>query len=547
VIPACEHVRRACRRHLDDLLRMGAEDYPYTFDEDKARSVCRFLELLPHTKGKWARTSDPLRLEPWQVFILASVFGWVKKETGLRRFLIVYIEVPRKNGKSHLSAGVGLYMLTSDGEHGAEVYSGATTEKQAWEVFRPAHQMAERTEAFREAFGVEMMAKNLSVPANGSRFEPVIGKPGDGASPSCAIVDEFHEHATDDLFETMLTGMGAREQPLMWVITTAGADTAGPCYALRSDAVQMLEGSAPRDELFSLIYTIDEGDDWTAEESLRKANPNYNVSVDGEFLKRQVRDAVQTSRRQNVTKTKHLNVWVGAREAFMNMEYWNAAADPSLRQEDFAGETCYVGLDLASKVDIASAVKVFRRTIDTEGGSEDHYYLFGRHYLPEDRIDQTDNRHYQGWVIDGHLRATGGNVIDHDEIMADLESDGRLHRIAAVGYDPWSATQLAVNLEKVGIPTLEIMQSVKSLSDPMKWLEALTLSGRLHHDGNPAMSWMVSNVTARVDANDNVFPRKERAENKIDGAVAAIIALSVAMREQPRVVMPRIRTLEATS
>ena len=215
LIPACRLVQLACERHLADLDRQEDDGFAYVFDEAKAVAVCRFVELMPHTKGKWARGNAPLRMEPWQVFITACVFGWVRKADGLRRFRVVYIEVPRKNGKSAWSSAIGLYMLAADGEEGAEVYSGATTEKQAKIVFEAAQKMARRTDAYREAFGVEVMASNISIAEDGSKFEPVIGKPGDGSSPSCAIVDEFHEHQTDDLYDTMWTGMGAREQPLM--------------------------------------------------------------------------------------------------------------------------------------------------------------------------------------------------------------------------------------------------------------------------------------------------------------------------------------------
>ena len=532
LILACLYVRQAAERHLRDLSQMGVEEYPYEFDETRAADVCRFIELMPHTKGKWARRSECIILEPWQIFALSCVFGWLRKDNGFRRFRIAYIEVPRKNGKSQLSAGVGLYMLTADGDHGAEVYSGATTEKQAWEVFRPAHQMATRTEAFRTAFGVELMAKNISVPENGSRFEPIIGKPGDGASPSCAIVDEYHEHKTDDLYDTMLTGMGAREQPLMWVITTAGGDIAGPCYALRSDVVNMLAGTVPNDELFGVVYTIDEGEEWTAEASLRKANPNYDVSVSGDFLKSQVQGAMASSRKQAVCKTKHLNVWVMARDPWMNMEAWNRCADSTLSDADFEGQPCWIGLDLASKIDITSAIRLFRRDIEgVDGQAIEHYYLFGRHYVPEAQVENPDRRHYQGWVNDGHLIATEGDVIDYDRIRDDVMEDSARFRIVNMGYDPWGATQLAVGLQQRGVPVVEVMQTVTQLSEPMKWIEALVLAGRFHHDGNPCMSWMVANVTARIDAKDNVFPRKERADQKIDGLVAALNAMRVAMIE----------------
>lgn len=535
---ACRHVQLACKRHLDDLARADSDAFAYHFDAAAAARVCRFVELFPHTKGKWARSSELLVLEPWQVFITASVFGWLRKADGLRRFRVVYIEVPRKNGKSLWSSGIGLYMLAADGEAGAEVYSGATTEKQARIVFDAAKQMATRVPDYREAFGVEVMASNISVPADGSKFEALIGKPGDGMNPSCAIVDEFHEHDTDEQYDTMWTGMGARDQPLMWTITTAGSNTAGPCYTLHGDVVRMLDGTMPNDELFGVIYTIDDGDDWTSDEALVKANPNAGVSVTLDFLRAKVRDAVASSRKQNVVKTKHLNVWTTARTAWMNMEAWNGLADTTLTPEQFAGERCWGGLDLASKVDIASKVLLFRRDVavpsgdETAGKSATHYYLFGRHYLPETRVDDEQRRHYQGWVADGHLVATDGDIIDHEVIVEDLKADAEAHDVEQVGYDPYSATQTAVTLEAAGIDTLEIRQTVAYLSDPMKTLEALVLAGRFHHDGNPAMSWMMSNVVARTDANDNVFPRKEKAENKIDGPVAAIIALAVALRDE---------------
>lgn len=530
LIPACRFVQLAAERHLTDLARMGSADFPFEFDEIKAAAICRFLELMPHTKGQWARRKEKIKLENWQVFSLAVGFGWVKKSDGFRRFRIIYIEVPRKNGKSQLAAGIGLYMLCADGDFGAEVYSGATTQKQAWEVFRPAHRMVELTEELREAAGIELMASNISVPENGGRFEPIIGKPGDGATPSCAIVDEFHEHKTDELYETMITGMGAREQPLMLVLTTAGSDIAGPCYALRTDVTHMLTGTVPNDELFGIIYTIDEGDEWTAEESLIKANPNYNISIKGDFLKSQVKDAMNSPRRQSSIKTKHLNIWVNARDSWMNLESWQLCARPDLKEEDFKGEPCWVGLDLASKIDITSVVKIFIRDVISEDAETfKEYFLFGRHYVPEAQAKKEDKRHYQNWVQSGELIATPGNVIDFDRIREDLIADSELFRIVNVGYDPFGATQLAMQLDGHGVPVIEVKQTVTQLSEPMKWIEALVLDRRLFHDNNSCMNWMIGNVTAKPDAKDNIFPRKERDELKIDGLVAGLNAMRVSM------------------
>lgn len=241
-VPANKWVKLACQRHLDDLARQKSRDFDYRFDPAAAERACRFIELMPHTKGAWARRGERLVMSPWQVFLTISIFGWLQKVDGFRRFRRALLLVPRKNGKSAWAAAVGNYMLTADGEAGAEVYSGATTEKQAWEVFRPARLMAQKTPEFREHYGVQVNAKSIFMLANESRFEPLIGKPGDGASPHLAIVDEYHEHDTDDLLATMETGMGARDQPLVLVITTAGSDISGPCYSMVLDARRMLDG-----------------------------------------------------------------------------------------------------------------------------------------------------------------------------------------------------------------------------------------------------------------------------------------------------------------
>ena len=289
-IPAGKSIRLQCRRFLDELKRQRQNDFPFRFDTGKAARVCKFIERLPHSKGKWARAKETLRLEPWQVWILACTFGWLRKRDGLRRFRVLFVVVPRKNGKSALSAGVGLYMLCADGEFGAEVYSGATNEKQAWEVFGPARLMAQRTPPLLRRFGIEVAAKALAIPGDGSKFETIIGDPGDGQSPSCSIHDEYHEHADDGQVDTMQTGMGARDQPLQVKITTAGDNLAGPCYAAIQEEREKLAGIGHNggppldDETFFVEYTIDEGDDWKSEASLRKANPNYGVSVSGDFL-----------------------------------------------------------------------------------------------------------------------------------------------------------------------------------------------------------------------------------------------------------------------
>lgn len=529
-VPACEYVRLACQRHLTDLAAPESDDYPYRFDEERVRWICEFIETLPHVKGKWARQADPIRLEPWQCFMLAVPFGWLHKETGLRRFRTAYWEIPRKNAKSTTSAGVGLYMFAVDGEFGSEVYSGATTEKQAWEVFRPARLMAKKEAEFQDYYGVHVGAKNLSIASNNSRFEPLIGKPGDGASPHMAIVDEYHEHQTDEQLETMKTGMGAREEPMLWVITTAGSDTSGPCYALRSELVDVLKGTVQNDEFCGAIWTVDDGDPWDSEESLRKANPNMGVSVFADYLKSQQRDAINNPRKQSTFKRKHLNVWVGAASPYFDGEKWRKSDDaPPI--EEFRGETCYAGLDLSSKIDTTSDARVFMRT---EADGEIHYYAYGRTRVPDERIHEPENRHYEEWVAGGHALVCGEAHVDYDQIEDDLKADAEAFGLM-LGVDPWNATQVITHMQNhIGDErVVEIPQTVNHLSEPMKELDALIRAGRIHHDGNPCHAWMIDNVTAKEDHKGNVFPRKERPEKKIDYPVALMLALNLALRHQP--------------
>lgn len=525
-IPASRFVQAACRRHLDDLAQSRQRDFRYRFDPAKAEKKLALIQLLPHTKGEWAQRRQHVVLEPWQLFGLACIFGWVHKGSGLRRFRIAYWEVARKSGKSVLAAGVGLGMFVADNEFGAEIYSGATTEKQALEVFLPARLMVKRTPQLQEAAGIEVHARSLSCPSDGSRFEPLIGNPGDGASPSCAIVDEYHEHDTAALFDTMLTGMGARRQPLMFVITTAGDNIEGPCYELRSQVVAMLDGTVPDDELFGWIFTLDEGDDWTDPAVLIKANPNMGVSVYAEYLISQQKAATRYASRQNSFKTKHLNIWVSARSPYFNMQAWQACADPDLTLADFAGQECRMCLDLAQVTDVCARINLFTRRLD---GKQHYYCIAPAFYLPEDTIDHGRERkvleRWKRWMNSGHLQPVEGAEIDLGLVRADMLEDAATVAVIEVPHDPWGAWQIAKQLEADGLLPVKIPMQVQYLSPAMKELNAAILGGRFHHDGHPVMGWMMGNVTTRQEANENVFPRKEREDAKIDGPVALMLGI----------------------
>lgn len=555
-IPSCRWQRLACERHLRDLER-DAASWRYTWNPEiqapdeldahgrvqnpgkvyrPADRACFFVELMPHVKGDWAARRERLLLGAWQIFVIASIFGWVDRETNKRRFRVADLFVPRKNAKSTMAAAIGLYMLTADNEYGAEVYSGATTEDQAGEVFEPAKRMAEATPEFCQRFGVVVRASNISVAAKNSKFEPIIGKPGDGASPSCGIVDEYHEHPSEDLYDTIKTGMLARSQPLLLMITTAGDDVSGPCYAHQEELQSILEGTIEDERRFGIIFGIDivteregaigqTGDDWTTEAALIKANPNYGVSIDRDTMLADQAEALRNPRKQATFQTKHLNMWVGSSSPWLNLLEWRALGDKSLSIDQFRGEPVWPGLDLANVVDIAGYCKVFRREL----AGLDHYYAFWRFYLPEARIDDPENKHYQGWKREGYITATPGNMLDQALIEQDILADQALFRMSEIGIDAWGAPGISANMQNAGLTVIAVPQNVAHLSGPMKFIDGLVQSKRLHHCGDPVATWGVSNVSVKPDRNENWFPRRTAKKKKIDPALMLIIAMSRAM------------------
>ncbi len=545
-VPAGKQIRLQCERFLSELVRSASDDFPYRFDEAKASRPCRFIERLPHTKGPWARQKKRLTLEPWQIWNICVVFGWLHKEGAqkdTRRFRRWLLVVPRKNGKSAIASGLALYMLCADDEYGAEVYSGATNEKQAWEVFRPARLMVQRLPSLKRKFGIELLAKQLHRPDDGSRMETIIGDPGDGQSPSCSIHDEYHEHADDAQVDTMITGMGARDQPLQLLITTAGENLGGPCYAMILEQRERLAGIGHNggppleDDTFFAEYSIDEDDDWRTEAALRKANPNIGVSVGLEYLLARQRDAIATPRKRAIFKTKHLNLWVAAKRAYFDIEAWRRCTDVSIpvrfvdaaTLERFAGRRCIISLDLASKVDIA-AIEYLFYPISDRPTKDDPFIRLGRYFLPTKAVE--DVSAYQGWDAQGLLDVNEGNITDFEEIEIAIEEARALFDVETIAYDPAQATMLINRLVKAGAPVLEVRPNVLNFSDPMKQLDAFMKAELIRHAGCPVMEWQVANVVAQLDAKDNVYPRKPRIEAKIDNPVALIAALCVALSKE---------------
>lgn len=515
----------ACKRQLDDLQREVTEDWPWVFDAELAARPCEFIELLPHIKGKWARERRKITLEGWQCFSLTTVFGWVHHETGLRRFLEVYEEVARKNAKSTKCAGIALYMLGADGEAGAEVYTAATTRDQARIVFDDAKSMAEREPEMRAALGLEVMQHVLVVPGTASKLAPLAaeGSTLDGLNVHCAIVDEVHAHKRRDVYDVLDTARGAREQSLLWLITTAGSDRSGIGYERRGYAVKVLNGTIRDDRVFALIYTIDDGDDALDPTVWRKANPNFGVSVLPEEFAAAARKASETPSAMANFLTKRLNVWVNADSAWMDMRAWDRCGDASLTLDSVKHLPCWVGLDLASKVDIAAKVRVFRDR------TEDKWYVLGDYYLPERAVTESRNSQYDGWYRRGLLHVTPGEVTDYDQIEEHILNDHSTLDVQEVPFDPHNAVELVNHMNDAGVPMVEMRPTVLNFSEPMKTLEALVLQGKLVHNGDPVLTWMVSNVVCHLDAKDNIYPRKERPENKIDGVVALIMAIGRAI------------------
>lgn len=530
-IPACRYVQQACQRQIDDL---AAPPSGYQFDEEKAARVCEFVELCPHIKGELARRGELIKLEPWQVFILTTVFGWADAK-GNRRFRSVYIEVPRGNGKSALSSPLGLYMLAADGEEGSEVYSAATTRDQARIVFRVAQAMARKMAGLRKTLGVRVPAQAITQESSNSTFQALSadGHTLDGLNIHMAIVDELHAHKTPDVYDVLETGLGKRPQSMLWAITTAGFNKYGVCYKVRDFVTKVLSGAstgAMADATFGIVYTIDDGDDPFSEAALVKANPNYGVSVDPAHVKQMAAKAKESAQDRTNYLTKHLDVWVDANEALFDTEHWRKCQDASLDEDEFSGDESVIALDLASKIDIAAKVSLYRRELS----GKSHYYVFPRFFLPLAAIEEDRHPMYRGWEFQGDIEATSGETIDFEVIEDEIRMEVPGRNISAVVADPWQAQYLIKNLERDNFPASEMRQTVANMSEATKTLDALMREGRIHHPGNAVLNWMIGNVVGHYDAKDNVYPRKELPGNKIDGAVALIMALGwfIQNREQ---------------
>jgi phage terminase large subunit-like protein len=522
-IPACEWVRLACQRQIDDQLK---KDWQWKFDPGKANRVCAFLEKLPHVKGRWK--SPNLLLEAWQCFFITTIFGWVD-QAGLRRFRKALIVVPRKNAKTTICAGIALFLLCADREPGAEVYSAAVTRDQAkisWEI---AQRMVKREPEMQDYFGVQALAHSI-VTDDGSSFKP-LSRDADsleGLSPHGAVVDELHAHKTREVFDVLDEATGARSQPLIFIISTEGDNPTGVFPEQVAYGQQVLRGSHEDEAYFAVIYGIDKEDDWTLPESWRKANPNYGVSIFERDLETRFKQALKNPASQSSFKTKRLNIRVGAGDAYFNVLAWDTICkDSSLKLEDFYGQPCKMMLDLASKRDLTAKIYLFRH------GSG--YAVFGRYYLPEAALiaGSVNYDFYRGWSERGFITFTEGNRTDYAVVESDiLEEDLKHFQPEMIGVDPnYNAEHLTQRLTSGGAPMQEVPHTVVNFSEAMKTLEAMIVGGQIHHNGDPVLAWAIGNVLAKKDVKQNVYPRKGRDENKIDPAVCLIGVMSLELRD----------------
>lgn len=526
----------ACKRYLRDLERQGTPDFPYVIDERLGSRECQFIELLSHIKGEWAKpiytdgvlSYAKIKLEDWQVFIEFQLFGWVHAVTRLRRFRRSYEEIARKNAKSTRTAGRMLYLCFADGEPGAQVYSAATTGEQAREVFDPAREMVLRDEEFRRRFGVTVGKYDITAPDTASSFKILNAEAStqDGLNVHAAVVDEVHAHKKRDLWDVIESADGSRSQPLISAITTAGKDMGGICYELRGYTIRVLEQTHSDETWFGIIFTIDEGDDWKDPAIWRKANPNLGVSAKLDKLEAACRKAEALVSARGNFLTKHLNVWTNAGTAWMDMEAWNACADLTIAEEDFEGDECFAGLDLAQKSDFAAKCKVFQRG--------DTWYLSTRLYYNEAAATESSIAQLPGWIEEGHVQVNPGNLTDFDLIGDDIRKDRKLHDLQEVAFDPALSMYFAGKLIEEGVPMVQITQRAMFFTQVLIQVENLVKAGKLKHDGNPLMTWMVGNLVVKVSKYNNLMqPTKDREDNKIDGAMAMLMALGRALAINP--------------
>lgn len=527
-IPACRFVHLACARFLSDLEAAVTGRGKWGWRPDLAERALRFCQAVPNIKGPEA--GKPLRVMPWQAFIYANIFGFVERGGTARRYRQACVYVPRGNGKTTLAAPIALYLTFADGEGGAEGYAAAVTRDQARILFDTAAEMVRRSPALlnmRLADGrpaeVTPGANAVFQLATASKFRPISSdaKALDGLNVQVAVCDEIASHRTSEVYDVLLTATGKRSNPLLLSISTATGNTSGVGKTLWDYSTRVLEGKAEDERFFALLYTLDPDDDPWLESSWVKANPSWGQAVQPDAIRGIMRQARQNPAQEAAAKTRHLNVWVGADEALFSTRAWEACHDPTLRLEDFEGQPCHLGLDLARKTDLAAMAIVFPGH-DEEGRPT--YAAFARCYLNESAVMEARNASYPGWAAAGHLTVTPGDETDFGAIEDDIRDLAARFDVQSVGTDPWQAAHLSQRLRAEGVNMVDFRTITANLSPAIQELDAAMRAGRLRHDGNPVLTWCIGNVVGTEDRRGNLFPAKVR-DGKIDAAIALLMGI----------------------
>lgn len=518
-IPNCKFVIGACKRFLKDY---EAKIFP--FDHDKAERYLKLSQLFTHVKGKnW--TSDNITFEPWQNFIFMNIMGFINPRTNERRFRVAHIEIARGNGKSLMASQAALYFLALDNPKGNEISCASTKTDQARIVLDSARAMAKSNPQYLKATGVEVLAHKIVHEKSNSFVRALSSdsKSLDGLNDVLCLMDELHA-VSRELFDVIYSGMKKRNDSLLLCITTAGFATDGIGFSQSQYAKKVATGEVEDDQFFSIIYTIDEGDDIFEETTWKKANPNYGVSVDPITFEATAKKAKVTPSDIPNFKVKNLDVWLSESKAFYDLNKWDECYLPDLDIKNFYNKRCYVGIDLASKVDLTAIVFLFR-----EG---DKYYLFDRSYIPEQTVAEVRSTLYDDCIERGFLIATPGEAIHYPKLEEDFLSFSKNFKIIAAHFDPWGATSFAQNLEKQRINMVEFRMNTANLTEATKELDALIRQKRIFHNGSPITRFCIGNVVCKEDAAGNIFPKKSSEKLKIDIAVALIMALAGWVQEK---------------
>lgn len=528
-VPVGKLVRAAVERHLRDL-EEGAKR-GLRFDRAAAEHGLQFFGFLKHSKGEWA--GKPFGLLPWEQFVLWCLFGW-RREDGLRRFRTAYIEVPRKNGKTSLIAGLGLYLLVADGEPGAEVYSAATKRDQAKLSWGEAVRMVKASPALSRMVQHWKSGDTLTVEATASKFQPLGADADtmDGLNVHGALIDELHAHRTRAVVDVLETATGARRQPLQVEITTAGFDRASVCWEHHEYSRQVAEGTIADDTWFAYVAAADDGDDWTSPETWEKANPSYGVTVKADDLERKCEQARKMPAQQNAFRRLHLNQWTQQSDRWIDLSLWDANGS-TVDEEALAGRECYGGLDLSSVSDLTAWVMAFPDPADLE-----RLDVLARFWCPQSRLEDSTNKYqpqYLMWAREGLLQVTSGNAVDYGFIKRQILEDAERFALCNLNVDRlFQGYQVSMELQDEGLEVFGMGQGFISMAAPMREFERRLLAKRINHGGNPILRWMADNVAVRQDPAGNLKVDKATSQGKVDGIVALVMALDRCMRHEPR-------------